>query len=225
MKILFTLGVCALSLTFFSSCSDLTTSGGYAPGAVRPSPSGINLLRTDSSRWSYDPYRRSYYDQTSRRYYDSSNRRYHSSTPRRYDQASYPRGYRRGSTISCPDYLPNVRSSNGRDSQRGYDYGRDREDRKKQEAAYVKQAYKNKIDQENAEFDALLKRKKAAYDRQLSAEARAYKSRPRSQREAAAYKQRVGVMKRNFKNEIDRLKVQHKNHVDAHLEDYRRRVR
>lgn len=222
MKTLLTIGACALSLTFFSSCGDMSTGGGFAPGVVGPSSASVNLLRTNHSRWAYDPYRRSYYDQTARRYYDSSNRRYYSSTPRRYDRAYYPSGYRSGSTISCPDYLPHV---SHRNSHRGHDRYDDRNSARERQNAYLKKAYKDQIERENAQFEALLKRKKDSYDRQRAADLRAFKSRPRSSAETAGFKRRAAEIERRFKNEVYQLKVEHKRHVDEHLRDYKNRIR
>lgn len=133
MKKILMLTASLLAWPLFTSCTEYSSygyssgsSGGYANSSYGYSqsyaPLQVGFISTSYDRWAYDPYRRSYYDRSVNRYYNSSSRNYYSASPRRYSTAHYPSGYRRGSQISCPTYLPrhsnHGHSSHGRVAQR-----------------------------------------------------------------------------------------------------------
>lgn len=86
--------------------------------------SGGGFVSTGNSRWSYDPYRRSYYDQRSKRYYNTSSGSYYNSLPKRHSSPSYPSGYRSGRSVQLHSRLPYV--SNRTSSSRSQNYGSSR---------------------------------------------------------------------------------------------------
>ena len=81
--------------------------------------SSVGFINTGSSRWAYDPYRRSYYDRQSKRYYNTSSRSYYNSLPRRHSSPQYPNGYRSGQRVQLHSNLPyvNHRTSSNRSNQ------------------------------------------------------------------------------------------------------------
>ena len=117
MKKILIIAASLLAWPVFSSCTDYGvygTNSGYNGGYVNAgyAPLQVGFIGTSYNRWAYDPYRRAYFDRSLNRYYNISTRRYYVSTPRRYSRAVYPRGYRKGSRINAPSYLPRGNSSN-----------------------------------------------------------------------------------------------------------------
>lgn len=107
------LGVSAALL--FSSCYyDPYYSGSYGSsyGSYGSSYYGYGyapstwIIRTSSSRWGYDPYRRCYYDYHHRHYYNPRTYTYYRTPPTRYRTPVYPQGYRHGGhgRIAPPRY-------------------------------------------------------------------------------------------------------------------------
>lgn len=117
MKKLLMLTASLLAWPFLSSCTEYgaygqtggyaTTSHAYPHSYSRGyAPLRVGFISTTFDRWSYDPYRRCYYDRSIGKYYNYRSRGYYTAAPRRYSSPRYPSGYRSGSRISCPSYLP-----------------------------------------------------------------------------------------------------------------------
>lgn len=116
---LLTLGV--TSSLFLSSCL-VVGGGGYARGynstysVAAALPAG--LIRTASSYWFYDPFRRSYYDTRRRAYFNSAANRYYSSPPRRHSTRVFPTGYSGRGILSAPRFATATRNDIIRNSVR-----------------------------------------------------------------------------------------------------------
>ena len=87
---------------------------------TRFSRSSVGFASTSNSRWSYDPYRRSYYDNQQKRYFNTSSGSYYNNLPRRYSSPTYPSGHRSGQRVQLHSRLPN--SGNQNDSQRNRNF-------------------------------------------------------------------------------------------------------
>jgi len=103
MKTIFLLGASLLAWPLFTSCSSHGGHVGVAgySNSVYGSSHGfsrgfssyrVGFIGTGFSRWSYDPYRRSYFDHSLNRYYNLSSRSYYKTAPRRFSSPRYPSG-------------------------------------------------------------------------------------------------------------------------------------
>ena len=124
MKTILMLAASLLAWPLLSSCTEYGAygqTGGYTTSSYGYSqsyaPLRVGFISTSYDRWSYDPYRRCYYDRSIGSYYNYNSRSYYTTAPRRYSSPRYPSGYRKGSKISCPSYLPR-NSSRGNYGQR-----------------------------------------------------------------------------------------------------------
>lgn len=79
-------------------------SGGFVSGNLAPLQ--VGFVATTFDRWAWDPYRRFWFDRSCGRYWDYRQNRYCTVVPRRFPTAVYPTGYRRGTRLACPSYLP-----------------------------------------------------------------------------------------------------------------------
>lgn len=102
---------------FFSSCvvtdyPSVYRSPGYQSTnyqTVATIPTG--LIRTSSSYWFYDPFRRSYYDTRNRAYYNYLTSRYYTSPPTRYSTRKYPTYWNGQGVFPHPNNLTRYNSS------------------------------------------------------------------------------------------------------------------
>jgi len=102
------LGAVSATALFLSSCvvadyPSVYASSGYH--SVASVPTG--LIRTSSSYWFYDPFRRSYYDSRRRAYYNNLTSRYYSTPPVRYNSKRYPSGWNGHGKLPLPHNLHN----------------------------------------------------------------------------------------------------------------------
>lgn len=79
-------------------------SGSFVSGNLAPLQ--VGFVATTFDRWAWDPYRRFWFDRSCGRYWDYRQNRYCTVVPRRFPTAVYPTGYRRGTRLACPSYLP-----------------------------------------------------------------------------------------------------------------------
>lgn len=110
------LGAVSATALFLTSCvvtdyPSVYTSPGYTPTSttsyqtVATVPTG--LIRTTSSYWYYDPFRRSYYDARRRAYYNYLSSRYYRTPPTRYSTRRYPSGWNGYGTCPLPRNIHN----------------------------------------------------------------------------------------------------------------------
>ncbi len=101
----------ATGALFFSSCvvtdyPSVYRSPGYQSTnyqTVATVPTG--LIRTSSSYWFYDPFRRSYYDTRNRAYYNYLTSRYYTNPPTRYSSRGYPSNWNGHGVCPLPNNL------------------------------------------------------------------------------------------------------------------------
>ncbi|MGC6465467.1 MAG: hypothetical protein ACON5N_07775 [Akkermansiaceae bacterium] len=216
MKTLIVVGAAAVGIALSPSAN---AQWGHERNRVVVSISSCasaHFIPTNNERWAYDPYCRSYFDRVSNRYYDHSNRRYHSSAPARYVRAHYPTGYRHGQVIPCPNSLP----AHHVDPHRNLS-GRHRANLRAVDP--LKESYKRLVERENAQFEAMLDRRNKTFLARKAAETRRFKGRRRSEAEKQGFVHYWAREEQRLRAENDRLKVNHKRHVDALLRDYRNR--
>lgn len=124
MKKILMLATAALALPFLTSCADYASygygtvgapigggfggggfgGGGFVGGGLAPLQ--VGFVATTFDQWAYDPFRRAYFDRRIGRFWDPRLRSYCNVAPRRFATPIYPAGFRRGSRLACPTFLP-----------------------------------------------------------------------------------------------------------------------